>query len=88
MKEQLEATYQRAAMLDSELREVSGEHEHTKAELQRVRQEAEIIRASLAQAQEECRTAQNQLYELRSQTLQKTVIGRIEKLFRKIHSYI
>ncbi|XP_017309872.1 tax1-binding protein 1 homolog A [Ictalurus punctatus] len=72
VKEQLEATYQRAAMLDSELREVSGEHEHTKAELQRVRQEAEIIRASLAQAQEECRTAQNQLYELRSQTLQKT----------------
>lgn len=78
MKEQLEATYQRAAMLDSELHEASSEHEHTKAELQHVRQEAEIIRASLAEAQEECRITQNQLYELRSQTLQKTVIRQIE----------
>ncbi|MCI4392316.1 hypothetical protein PGIGA_G00144640 [Pangasianodon gigas] len=72
VKEQLEATYQRAAMLDSELHEASSEHERTKAELQRVSQEAEIIRASLADAQKECRITQNQLYELRSQTLQKT----------------
>ncbi|KAK3532669.1 hypothetical protein QTP86_027660, partial [Hemibagrus guttatus] len=75
MKEQLEATYQRAAMLDSQLHEASSEHERTKAELQRVRQEAELIRTSLAEAQEECRITQDQLYELRSQTLQITVIS-------------
>ncbi|KAF5908097.1 tax1-binding protein 1 A-like, partial [Clarias magur] len=72
MKEQLEVTHQRAVMLDSELREASNKHEHTKAELQRVSQEAEMIRASLADAQEECRITTSQLHELRSQALPKT----------------
>ncbi|KAM9494581.1 tax1-binding protein 1 homolog A isoform 1-T2 [Clarias gariepinus] len=72
MKEQLEVTHQRAVMLDSELREACSEHERTKAELERVSQEAEMIRASLADAQEECRIATSQLHELRSQTLPKT----------------
>ncbi|XP_047663812.1 tax1-binding protein 1 homolog A isoform X2 [Tachysurus fulvidraco] len=71
MKEQLEATYKRVAMLDSQLQEASSEHERTKAELQRVCREAEMVRSSLAEAHEECRITQNQLYELRNQTLQK-----------------
>ncbi|KAF7691433.1 tax1-binding protein 1 homolog A [Silurus meridionalis] len=72
VKEQLEATYQRAAMLDSELRDATRDHERTKVELLRVRQEVENTRSSLADAQEECRITQIQLNELMSQTLRKT----------------
>ncbi|KAK9957753.1 hypothetical protein ABG768_011972 [Culter alburnus] len=73
-EEQLQATRQQAAMLGSELRDASGGRDRTMAELYRARQEAEDLRARLAEAQEECRHAQNQLDRMRSQGSQE--VGR------------
>lgn len=73
-EEQLQATRQQAAMLGSELRDASGGRDRTMAELYRARQEAEDLRACLAEAQEECRHAQNQLDRMRSQASQE--VGR------------
>ncbi|XP_016150331.1 tax1-binding protein 1 homolog A-like [Sinocyclocheilus grahami] len=73
-EEQLQATRQQAAMLGSELRDASGGRDRTMAELYRARQEAESLRAHLAEAQEECRHAQNQLDRMRSQASQE--VGR------------
>ncbi|XP_051520682.1 tax1-binding protein 1 homolog A isoform X3 [Myxocyprinus asiaticus] len=70
-EEQLQATRHQAAMLGSELRDASGGRDRTMAELYRVRQEAEDLRAHLAEAQEECRHAQNQLDRMRSQAPQE-----------------
>ncbi|XDV34275.1 hypothetical protein PO909_004449 [Leuciscus waleckii] len=70
-EEQLQATRQQAAMLGSELRDASGGRDRTMAELYRARQEAEDLRARLAEAQEECRHAQNQLDRMRSQASQE-----------------
>lgn len=60
-------------MLGSELRDASGGRDRTMAELYRARQEAEDLRARLAEAQEECRHAQNQLDRMRSQGSQEVV---------------
>uniref|UniRef100_A0A671M3Y3 Tax1-binding protein 1 homolog A-like n=1 Tax=Sinocyclocheilus anshuiensis TaxID=1608454 RepID=A0A671M3Y3_9TELE len=73
-EEQLQATRQQAAMLGSELRDASGGRDRTMAELYRARQETEDLRAYLAEAQEECRHAQNQLDRMRSQASQE--VGR------------
>uniref|UniRef100_A0A673KY92 Tax1-binding protein 1 homolog A n=1 Tax=Sinocyclocheilus rhinocerous TaxID=307959 RepID=A0A673KY92_9TELE len=73
-EEQVQATRQQAAMLGSELRDASGGRDRTMAELYRARQEAESLRARLAEAQEECRHAQNQLDRMRSQASQE--VGR------------
>ncbi|XP_077051599.1 tax1-binding protein 1 homolog A isoform X1 [Siphateles boraxobius] len=70
-EEHLQATRQQAAMLGSELRDASGGRDRTMAELYRARQEAEDLRARLAEAQEECRHAQNQLDRMRSQASQE-----------------
>ena len=72
-EEQLQATRQQAAMLGSELRDASSGRDLTMAELYHARQEADALRSSLAEAQEECRKAQSQLDKLKSQTPQKTV---------------
>uniref|UniRef100_A0A673LAE6 Tax1-binding protein 1 homolog A-like n=1 Tax=Sinocyclocheilus rhinocerous TaxID=307959 RepID=A0A673LAE6_9TELE len=73
-EEQLQASRQQAAMLGSELRDASGGRDRTMAELYRARQETEDLRAHLAEAQEECRHAQNQLDRMRSQASQE--VGR------------
>ncbi|XP_016297501.1 tax1-binding protein 1 homolog A [Sinocyclocheilus anshuiensis] len=73
-EEQLQASRQQAAMLGSELRDASGGRDRTMAELYRARQETEDLRAYLAEAQEECRHAQNQLDRMRSQASQE--VGR------------
>ncbi|XP_068071256.1 tax1-binding protein 1 homolog A isoform X2 [Danio rerio] len=70
-EEQLQATRQQAAMLGSELRDASGGRDRTMTELYRVRQEAEELRAHLAEAQEECRHAQDQLDRMKNQTSQE-----------------
>lgn len=71
LEEQLQATRQQAAMLGSELRDASSGRDRTIAELYRARHEAEALRSSLAEAQDECRRAQCQLDKLRSQTEQE-----------------
>uniref|UniRef100_A0A672SK54 Tax1-binding protein 1 homolog A-like n=1 Tax=Sinocyclocheilus grahami TaxID=75366 RepID=A0A672SK54_SINGR len=73
-EEQLQASRQQATMLGSELRDASGGQDRTMAELYRARQETEDLRAYLAEAQEECRHAQNQLDRMRSQASQE--VGR------------
>ncbi|XP_051527018.1 tax1-binding protein 1 homolog A-like [Myxocyprinus asiaticus] len=73
-EEQLHATRQQAAMLGSELRDASGGRDSTMAELYRARQEAEDLRARLAEAHEECRHAQKQLDRMRSEASQE--VGR------------
>ncbi|XP_043073589.1 tax1-binding protein 1 homolog A [Puntigrus tetrazona] len=82
-EEQLQATRQKAAMLGSELRDASGGRDRTMAELYRARQETEGLRAHLAEAQEECRHAQNQLDRMRSQASQevgRTGVGVVSEL--------
>ncbi|KAL6457374.1 hypothetical protein MHYP_G00343370 [Metynnis hypsauchen] len=74
-EEQLQATRQQAAMLGSELRDASSGRDLTMAELYHARQEADALRASLAEAQEECRKAQSQLEKLKSQTSQETCVN-------------
>ncbi len=72
-EEQLQATRQQAAMLGSELRDASGGRDRTMAELYRACQETEDLQTRLAEAQEECRHAQNQLDRMRSQASQEVV---------------
>ncbi|XP_072532588.1 tax1-binding protein 1 homolog A [Salminus brasiliensis] len=72
LEEQLQATRQQAIMLGSELRDASCGRDRTIAELYHARQEADALRSSLTEAQEECRRAQSQLDKLKSQTSQET----------------
>ncbi|XP_066529802.1 tax1-binding protein 1 homolog A [Hoplias malabaricus] len=66
-EEQLQATRQQAIMLGSELREASSGRDRSMAELYQARQEAESLRVSLAEAQEECKKTQSLLDKLKGQ---------------------
>ncbi|KAG7275488.1 hypothetical protein CRUP_022740 [Coryphaenoides rupestris] len=72
-EDQLQACRQQASMLAAELRDSAGTRDRTVAELYRARLEAEKLRASLADAQAECRRTEDQLDRLRSATAQTDV---------------
>ncbi|XP_048848981.1 tax1-binding protein 1 homolog B-like isoform X4 [Brienomyrus brachyistius] len=65
-EEQLQATRQQAAMLSSELRDAAAARDRTMSELYHARLGAEALRASLTDAQAECRCMQGQLEKLRA----------------------
>ncbi|KAG9280064.1 hypothetical protein AMEX_G5653 [Astyanax mexicanus] len=71
VEEQLQATRQQASMLGSELRDASSGRDRTIAELYRARQEADALRSSLTQTQDQCRRAQDQLDKLRNHSSQE-----------------
>ncbi|KAJ3609066.1 hypothetical protein NHX12_023593 [Muraenolepis orangiensis] len=65
-EDQLHASRQQASLLASELRDSTGSRDRSMAELYRARLEAEKLRASLADAQVECRRMESRLDRLRS----------------------
>lgn len=72
-EEQLQATRQQAAMLSSELRDAAAARDRTMSELYHARLGAEALRASLTDAQAECRRMQGQLEKLRAAGGQEAV---------------
>ncbi|KAM9415970.1 tax1-binding protein 1 homolog A-like isoform 1-T3 [Salvelinus alpinus] len=74
-EEQLQASRQQAAMLASELRDSANARDRTMTELYRARLEADALRASLADAQAECRRMETQLDHMRTTSQQEVGVG-------------
>ncbi|XP_041759539.1 tax1-binding protein 1 homolog A [Coregonus clupeaformis] len=74
-EEQLQASRQQAAMLASELRDSASARDRTMTELYRARLEADSLRASLADAQAECRRMETQLDRMRTTSQQEVGVG-------------
>uniref|UniRef100_A0A4W5PCD9 Tax1 (human T-cell leukemia virus type I) binding protein 1a n=1 Tax=Hucho hucho TaxID=62062 RepID=A0A4W5PCD9_9TELE len=74
-EEQLQASRQQAAMLASELRDSASARDRTMTELYRARLEADALRASLADAQAECRRMETQLDHMRTTSQQEVGVG-------------
>ncbi|KAK6324127.1 hypothetical protein J4Q44_G00064660 [Coregonus suidteri] len=74
-EEQLQASRQQAAMLASELRDSTSARDRTMTELYRARLEADALRASLADAQAECRRMETQLDRMRTTSQQEVGVG-------------
>ncbi|XP_042166371.1 tax1-binding protein 1 homolog A [Oncorhynchus tshawytscha] len=74
-EEQLQASRQQAAMLASELRDSANARDRTMTELYRARLEADSLRASLADAQAECRRMETQLDHMRTTSQQEVGVG-------------
>ncbi|XP_013998415.2 tax1-binding protein 1 homolog A isoform X2 [Salmo salar] len=74
-EEQLQASRQQAAMLASELRDSANTRDRTMTELYRARLEADALRASLADAQAECRRMETQLDHMRTTSQQEVGVG-------------
>ncbi|XP_019905912.2 tax1-binding protein 1 homolog A isoform X2 [Esox lucius] len=74
-EEQLQASRQQAAMLASELRDSASVRDRTMTELYRARLEADALRASLADAQAECRRMETQLDRMRTPPRQEVGVG-------------
>lgn len=72
-EEQLHASRQQAAMLVSELRDSASARDRTMTELYRARLEVDALRASLADAQAECRRMEMQLDRMRTTSQQEVV---------------
>uniref|UniRef100_A0A8C8BXC8 Tax1 (human T-cell leukemia virus type I) binding protein 1a n=1 Tax=Oncorhynchus tshawytscha TaxID=74940 RepID=A0A8C8BXC8_ONCTS len=72
-EEQLQASRQQAAMLVSELRDSASARDRTMTELYRARLEVDALRASLADAQAECRRMETQLDRMRTTSQQEGV---------------
>ncbi|CAL8372238.1 unnamed protein product [Boreogadus saida] len=73
-EDQLQASRQQASLLAAELRDSTGARDRGMAELYRARLEAEKLRASLADAQAECRRMESQLDRLRSAALKEASV--------------
>ncbi|XP_037549274.1 tax1-binding protein 1 homolog A [Nematolebias whitei] len=74
-EEQLQASRQQASLLASELRESASARDLTMTELYRARVEADKLRASLTDAQAECRRMESQLDRMRSTTHKEVGVG-------------
>ncbi|XP_038822606.1 tax1-binding protein 1 homolog A-like [Salvelinus namaycush] len=74
-EEQLQASRQQAAMLVSELRDSACARDRTMTELYRARLEVDALRASLADAQAECRRMETQLDRMRTTSQQEVGVG-------------
>ncbi|XP_036809221.1 tax1-binding protein 1 homolog B isoform X4 [Oncorhynchus mykiss] len=74
-EEQLQASRQQAAMLVSELRDSASARDRTMTELYRARLEVDALRASLADAQAECRRMETQLDRMRTTSQQEVGVG-------------
>ncbi|XP_038828124.1 tax1-binding protein 1 homolog A-like [Salvelinus namaycush] len=74
-EEQLQGSRQQAAMLASELRDSANARDRTMTELYRARLEADALRASLADAQAECRRMETQLDHMRTTSQQEVGVG-------------
>ncbi|KAL0961985.1 hypothetical protein UPYG_G00334230 [Umbra pygmaea] len=76
-EDQLQASRQQAAMLASELRDSASIRDRTMTELYRARLEADALRASLADAQAECRRMETQLDRMRAPSQQEVGVGTV-----------
>ncbi|XP_013866663.1 tax1-binding protein 1 homolog A isoform X2 [Austrofundulus limnaeus] len=76
-EEQLQASRQQASLLASELRDAASARDHTMTELYRARVEADKLRASLTDAQTECRRMESQLDRMRSTAHKEVGVGTI-----------
>ncbi|XP_017280525.1 tax1-binding protein 1 homolog A-like isoform X2 [Kryptolebias marmoratus] len=74
-EEQLQASRQQASLLASELRDSASARDHTMTELYRARVEADKLRASLTDAQAECRRMESQLDRMRSTAHKEVGVG-------------
>ncbi|XP_077404495.1 tax1-binding protein 1 homolog A isoform X2 [Vanacampus margaritifer] len=79
-EEQLAASRQQAALLASELRDSASARDHSMTELYRARLEADKLRASLTEAQAECRHMESQLDRMRSSAHSEVGVGTNEEL--------
>ncbi|XP_077362791.1 tax1-binding protein 1 homolog A isoform X2 [Festucalex cinctus] len=79
-EEQLAASRQQAALLASELRDSASARDHSMTELYRARLEADKLRASLTEAQDECRRMASQLDRMRSSANGEVGVGTNEEL--------
>lgn len=73
-EEQLQASRQQASLLASELRDSASARDNTMTELYRARLEVDKLRASLVDAEDECKHMESQLDRMRN-TAQKDVVS-------------